>query len=141
MITIRQILAHKGNRIVGISSQASVTEAARTMSEHGVGSLAVLESNVIVGLVTERDLVLCLALRGSDAANATTATTMQSFVDIDVDDELMDGLRVMTNRRRRHLLVRQDGRCVGIVSIGDLAKAIHEEQLGTISSLCQYITS
>lgn len=140
MMTIRQILAHKGDRIVSIIAQASLSEAARTMSEHGVGALAVRDGEAIVGMLSERDLVLCLARLGSAAAAATAGTAMQAAVDIGIDDELMDGLRLMTDRRRRHLLVREEGRVVGMVSIGDLVKAVHEEQAGTISSLHQYIT-
>ncbi|MEK7412167.1 MAG: CBS domain-containing protein [Planctomycetota bacterium] len=140
MITIRQILNHKGDHVIGISSQNTLTDAARSMHEHGVGALTVHEGNDIIGLISERDLVLSLAQLGSEAANAAVAATMQPTADINVDDELMDGLRLMTDRRRRHLLVRQEGRCIGIVSIGDLVKAMHEEQVGTISSLHQYIT-
>ena len=140
MITIRQILAHKGGNVVGIDGTVSLAAAARTMSERGVGALAVRAGEAIVGVLSERDLVLCLAKLGATAADATAATVMQPALTIAIDDELMAGLHLMTNRRRRHLLVQQDGQIIGMVSIGDLVKAIHEEQVGTISSLHQYIT-
>ena len=140
MITIRQILAHKGGHIVGIGAACSLADAARTMSERGVGALAVWDGDTIVGMLSERDLVLHLATCGAGVANVTVATAMQPPADIGIDEELMGGLRQMTDRRRRHLLVREDGKIVGVISIGDLAKANHEEQVGTISSLHQYIT-
>ena len=140
MITIRQILAHKGDHIIGISQQASLTEAAETMSVHGVGALVVRDGEQIVGMLSERDLVLSLAKLSQGVAAATVSVAMQPSVDLDVDDDVMAGLREMTDRRRRHLLVRHLGQVVGVVSIGDLVKALHEEQVGTISSLHQYIT-
>lgn len=140
MITIRQILARKGDRIVGVDARTRIAGAAEVMSKEGVGALVVREGDAVVGLLSERDLVLCLARCGASAANSTAAEAMQASVDIGIDDDLMDGLRLMTDRRRRHLLVRQDGKVLGVVSIGDLVKAVHEEQVGTISSLHQYIT-
>ncbi len=140
MITIRKILGRKGERILGVEANATVAEAARAMSEHGVGALAVRQGPDIIGLLSERDLVLCLANVGLGTADVPAAKTMQPAVEIGIDDDIMDGLRLMTDRRRRHLLVREDGRIVGVVSIGDLVKALHDEQAGTISSLHQYIT-
>jgi len=140
MITIRQVLADKGARLLGIEATATLAEAAQVMSEKGVGALAVRSDNAIVGMLSERDVVLSVAKLGSSAANVPVRSVMQATVEITVDDELMDGLRLMTDRRRRHLLVRDQGHVVGMVSIGDLVKAVHEEQVGTISSLHQYIT-
>lgn len=140
MPTIRQVLLRKDDRLLGVDVQASLSEAAGIMSAQGVGALIVREDDAIVGLLSERDLVLCLARQGAAAAATPARQAMQPAVDIDIDDGLMDGLRLMTDRRRRHLLVRDGGRVVGVVSIGDLVKAVHEEQVGTISSLHQYIT-
>lgn len=140
MITIRQILSKKGDRIVGVGANADLAEAARTMSTQGVGALAVRDGQSIVGLLSERDLVLSLAQLGTGAATVTATVAMQPAPEIDIDEEILQGLRMMTDRRRRHLLVREEGRIVGMVSIGDLVKAMHEEQVGTISSLHQYIT-
>lgn len=140
MITIRQILAAKGGQVFSVQSQANLGEAATTMAERGIGALAVHEGEVIVGLLSERDLVVCLARQGVGAATAAVASVMQPPLHIDIDADLHDGLGQMTDRRRRHLLVQDHGRVVGMVSIGDLVKAVHDEQVGTISSLHQYIT-
>lgn len=140
MITIRQILAHKGNRILEIPASATLTEAAQAMSSQGVGALAVRANGDIIGLLSERDLVLRLARDGTRTATEPISDAMQPTVDIDIDEDLNTGLGLMTNRRRRHLLVRDGGTVVGMVSIGDLVKATLEEQAGTISSLHQYIT-
>lgn len=140
MITIRQILAHKGDRILDLPSTATLAEAAQAMSSHGVGALAIRDRGTITGLLSERDLVLRLAKDGAHAAAIPISEVMQPAVDIDVDEDLNAGLGLMTDRRRRHLLVREHGAVVGMVSIGDLVKATLEEQAGTISSLHQYIT-
>jgi CBS domain-containing protein len=140
MITIRHILAQKGDRILDIPASATLTEAAQEMSRHGVGALAVRADGAIIGLLSERDLVLRLAKDGTRTATEPISDVMQPTVDIDIDEDLNTGLGLMTNRRRRHLLVRDGGAVVGMVSIGDLVKATLEEQAGTISSLHQYIT-
>jgi CBS domain-containing protein len=111
------------------------------MSEHGVGALAVRDGDTIVGIVSERDLVLSLAKHGAGTAGEATAVAMQPVLSIDVEDDVMDGMRLMTDRRRRHVLVQERDQVIGLVSIGDLVKAVHEEQVGTISSLHQYITT
>lgn len=140
MITIRQILAHKGDRILEIPASATLTEAAQAMSSQGVGALAVRSNGTIIGLLSERDLVLRLARDGTRTATEPISDAMQPTVEIDIDEDLNTGLGLMTNRRRRHLLVRDGDRVAGMVSIGDLVKATLEEQAGTISSLHQYIT-
>ncbi len=140
MITIRQILAHKSSDVFGVGSKSTLADAAQAMADHGIGALAVRDGEAITGLLSERDLVLCLARLGTAAASATVASVMQPPLHIDIDEDLHDGLGQMTDRRRRHLLVQEHGVVVGMVSIGDLVKATVEEQAGTISSLHQYIT-
>lgn len=140
MITIRQILARKGSHIFGVSYLATAAEAASAMSSYGVGALAVRNGEAIVGLLSERDLVLCLAENGSDVAGITVMAAMHPPLEIEVDEDIQAALGMMTDRRRRHLLARDGERIVGMVSIGDLVKAGLEEQAGTITSLHQYIT-
>lgn len=140
MATLSRILARKGDRILDITDNASLVQAAQAMAGHGVGALAVRRDGTIVGVVSERDLVLLLARLGGAAASTPVGEAMQAAVEISADADLNQGLEMMTDRRRRHLLVRQEDQIVGLLSIGDLVKALHEEQVGTISSLHQYIT-
>lgn len=140
MATLAQILSRKGDRILDIDATATLTQAAQVMAAQGVGALVVRDGVFFTGLLSERDLVLRLAEQGSAAAGTLVRDAMQPAVEIAADADIDKGLSLMTDRRRRHLLVRQEGRVIGLVSIGDLVKALHEEQVGTISSLHQYIT-
>lgn len=141
MATIAQIVARKGNRIIDIPADATLTEAARIMAADGVGALVVREGVAFAGVLSERDLVLRLADQGAAAAATRVRDAMQVAVEIDSEADLDQGMALMTDRRRRHLLVRSEGRMMGLVSIGDLVKALHEEQVGTITSLHRYITT
>lgn len=141
MITIREILHTKGDRIVGIGAHATLAEAARCMSEHGVGALAVRDGSTVVGMLSERDLVLALAKHDAGAAATEVGQAMHPSTEIGPDDDIDEAMRRMTDRRRRHLLVRDGGATLGMVSIGDLVKAMQEEQAGTITSLHRYITA
>lgn len=141
MITIREILNGKGNRIVSVGSRATLADAARCMSEQGVGALAVCDGEEVAGMLSERDLVLALAGHRAEAAAMSVAAAMRPAAEIGPDDEIDEAMRRMTDRRRRHLLVRDGEVPIGMVSIGDLVKAMQEEQAGTITSLHRYITA
>jgi len=140
MSPISQVLSRKGGSVLAIDADATLHSAAQMMDRHGVGSLAVRSAGAIIGILSERDLVLQLA-RGAGAVVATTVRdAMHELHEIDWDDDVHYAMTLMTNRQVRHLLVRRQGALAGIVSIGDLVKATIAEQEDAIASLHQYIT-
>ncbi len=141
MSTVARIVARKGSRIIDVPAAVSLADAARIMAAEGVGALVVRDGVSFAGILSERDVVLRLAEQGAAAAGVAVREAMQAAVEIDGEADLEQAMALMTDRRRRHLLVRSEGRVLGLVSIGDLVKALHDEQVGTITSLHRYITA
>ena len=140
MITISQVLGHKGGAVLGISQDATLHAAALAMARHGVGSLAVHCDEAIVGILSERDVVLRLASHGGSVMATAVHDAMHAIHTVDWDDEVRQAMALMTDRQVRHLLVQRDGVTVGLVSIGDLVKATIADQEGEITHLHHYIT-
>lgn len=113
------------------------------MAEKGVGALLVRDGERVVGIVSERDYARRVILRGRRSSDTLVEAIMTAeVVDIDADRSVADGLALMTDRRIRHLPVRDaGGELLGVVSIGDLVKAVIEEQRMLIEQLEQYIKS
>lgn len=137
---IREILRRKGPKVVVVDEDASVLEAARVLVEHNIGSLVVVEGERPTGIITERD-VLRLTAREPGSLNRTRvgAVMTKDVVTTGPDDELHPMMGVMTERRIRHLPVLEDGRLVGIVSIGDLVNACRLMAEDENAHLRQYI--
>ncbi|MCP5151333.1 MAG: CBS domain-containing protein [Ectothiorhodospiraceae bacterium] len=143
MSTIRQLLRSKGDQIWSIGPRDSVYDAIALMAEKGVGALLVRDGERVVGIVSERDYARRVILRGRRSSDTLVEAIMTAeVVDIDADRSVADGLALMTDRRIRHLPVRDaGGELLGVVSIGDLVKAVIEEQRMLIEQLEQYIKS
>jgi CBS domain-containing protein len=142
MKTVRQLLADKGTAVHTIGPQAKVYEALQRMAQHDVGALVVLddEGNV-VGLVSERDYARKVILKGKFSKDVPVHEIMTSQVVCISSQQKMDAcMAIMTRRRVRHLPVLENDQLAGIISIGDVVKAIIEEQQSTIEELEQYIT-
>ena len=140
---VSAILEHKGNFVASIPPHSSVTEALRMLAVHGVGALVVSDDEqTIIGIISERDIVRRLH---DDAGTLTMRVNqlMTHTVHTTQPDCLVDTLmREMTDRRIRHVPVLDDqGRMVGIVSIGDAVKARLGELEGERSALIDYITT
>ncbi len=140
MPTALNILTAKGDGAVAISAHASLHDAARAMHDLGIGSLVVGSVADPLGIVAERDLVRRLAV-DRNASEATVAEVMGPVIEIDGETEIASCMQVMTDRRLRHLMVRDEGTFVGIVSIGDLVKAQLSAQHEAIAELDSYLHS
>jgi CBS domain-containing protein len=112
------------------------------MAEHSIGAVLVLRDGAIAGIVSERDYARKVVLLGR-ASNDTPIRDIMStpVVTVTPQDDLDHCMRLMTERRIRHLPVVQDGRVIGMLSIGDLVKAVIDEQRRTIEQLEAYIHS
>ena len=126
---IRHILEKKGQQCHSISPDQPVAEAVRLMIHNRIGSLVVLEREQLVGIVTERDVVWAAGQHGVDLVNMTVhdimAKTLVTCASEESLDHAMDLMtRNPTKRRIRHLPVIDDGKLVGLISIGDIVHAL-----------------
>jgi CBS domain-containing protein len=140
MITVRQLLEGKGTAIFTVDPDDPVLEAVQLMSDHHVGALLVMRGEQLVGIVSERDYARKVVLRGRSSSETPVWQIMSApVVAVTPEHTVQDCMRLMTDQRIRHLPVLRDDRVVGVVSIGDLVKAVIEEQARTIEQLESYI--
>ena len=140
MHSIRDILREKGSTIRSIDADETVYEAIRQMAEHGIGALLVLENDRPVGLLSERDYSRKVILRGLRSRETTVRTIMSSpLLTISPDASVQEGLSMMTEKYIRHLPVVDDSGVLGMVSIGDLVKAVIQDQQSLIEQLESFI--
>ncbi|HXO64407.1 MAG TPA: CBS domain-containing protein [Steroidobacteraceae bacterium] len=142
MTTVRMLLERKDRAIYSVEAQAPVLNAIRLMAEHGVGALLVMKGAALEGIVSERDYARKVILRGRSSSDTPVGDIMTSPVlTVSLDDTVQRCMQVMTDKRVRHLPVVDGGRVVGMVSIGDLVKAVIAEQQQQIEQLESYIHS
>lgn len=142
MRNVNQILAHKAGRLVTVPKEAPVLEVIRLMAEHHIGSVLVMQGSELVGIATERDYARKVILQGRSSADTPVGQIMSSpVVSVLPTDTAATCMQIMTARKIRHLPVLDEGRVVGMVSIGDLVKAVIEDQQQEIAQLQQYIAS
>ncbi|HZC86106.1 MAG TPA: CBS domain-containing protein [Steroidobacteraceae bacterium] len=142
MITVRQLLDKKGRQVFSIGPGAAVLEAIRLMAERHVGALLVMEGETLSGIVSERDYARKVILMGRSSADTPVRDIMTvAVVTVQPETPVEKCMQVMTERRVRHLPVIEAGRVVGMVSIGDLVKAVIAEQQQHIEQLESYIHS
>ncbi len=140
METIKQILAAKGREAYAVSPEASVLDAVRMMAEREVGALLVMEGERLEGIVSERDYARKVVLLGRSSGATTVREIMTADVVVaDPERSVQQCMSAMTEHRIRHLPVVDDGRVIGVVSIGDLVKAVIADQQATIEQLERYI--
>lgn len=120
---IQNILDRKGTEVVTIRATETVQTAADRMREHAIAALVVKSGDTIKGLVSERDIVHAVSRHGEEAlALAVSHIVTHGMVKVAPGDSLKRAMSLMTNHRVRHLPVIDDGKLVGIVSIGDVVK-------------------
>jgi CBS domain-containing protein len=140
MTVLNQLLDNKGRAVYSIAPGASVIDAIRSMADNHVGALLVMESQQLVGIVSERDYARKVILLGRSSATTAVREIMSSPVFTVAPDETVDdAMRLMTEQRIRHLPVVRGGKVIGVLSIGDLVKSVIEDQQHTIEDLRSYI--
>jgi len=138
--SIRAILRRKGAAVFSIDPDATVFDAIRQMEEHAVGALVILEHGAIVGVISERDYARKVALKGRSSKETTVREIMSApVVTVPLTASVMDAMKLVTERRVRHLPVMEDGAMVGLVSIGDLVNSTITSLADTVRDLNAYI--
>jgi len=142
MKTVRQLLAAKGTAVHTVAPDVTVYQALERMAEHNVGALVVLDdAGSVVGLMSERDYARKVILVGRASRDMKVSEIMSPDPQCIASDQNVQAcMELMTDRRFRHLPVVENGQLAGIISIGDVVKAIMEEQRDTIQELESYIT-
>jgi CBS domain-containing protein len=141
MYIVRDILREKGEQVWTISPQATVYEALELMAEKNCGALVVVESGKVTGIFSERDYARKVILKGRASKTTTVGELMTTEVYyVKPDDTIEDCMGLMTQKRMRHLPVLDDDKLAGIISIGDVVKAIISDREFTIRELERYIT-
>lgn len=140
MRTVKQLLDDKGRRIVAIAPEAPVLEAIQIMADEHIGALLVMRDDAVAGICSERDYARKVILRGRSSAETEVWEIMSSPVlTVGPDDTVNGCMRLMTTHRIRHLPVIEEGVATGMLSIGDLVKAVIEDQQQEIDQLKQYV--
>ena len=138
--TVASILQHKGSDVWSVSPQASVFDAIATMAGKSVGAVLVMSGVELVGILSERDYARKVILQGRSSKDTSVSEIMSApVISVAPDTTVHHCMEIVTTNRIRHLPVVDQGRVVGVVSIGDLVRklvATHEE---TINHLHEYI--
>lgn len=140
MLKVKDILADKGREIFAIAPEEPVLAAVQMMAERSVGALLVMRGSELAGIVSERDYARKVVLKGRSSAETAVWEIMSSPVtSVGPEDTVNTCMMLMTEHKFRHLPVLAGGRVLGVLSIGDLVKAVIEEQQREIVELKRYI--
>jgi CBS domain-containing protein len=142
MINVRHVLDRKGRSVFRVGPDEPVLEALRLMAEHQVGALVVMKGEQLVGIISERDYARKVILLGRASSDTPVSLIMSpKVITVGPNETVQACMETMTAHRLRHLPVMERDRVAGVVSIGDLVKAVIEEQQQTIEQLETYIHS
>ena len=141
MTTVRDILRTKGNQIWSVSPDTTVFDALELMAEKNVGALVVLDGENLVGIFSERDYARKIILKGKASRETSVEEIMTTEVTTVRPGQSVDEcMALMTDKRIRHLPVFEEEKLVGLISIGDVVKAVISEREFIIKQLESYIT-
>ena len=144
MKTVRQLLDAKGNSILSISSDSTVYDALVIMAEKHVGALLIMDAGHLVGIFSERDYARSVVLKGKSSKDTPikeVITPGSLLITVNPGQTVEECLNLVSDKRIRHLPVLEDGKVIGVLSIGDLVKATIEYQQFLIQQLESYIHS
>ena len=140
--TVGGMLEVKGTRVFAVEPSTMVYDAIARMDEWRVGALLVMQDDRLIGIVSERDYTRRVILRGRASRDTPVEDIMtRDVITVRRDTSLGDCLGIVTKHGIRHLPVVEDGRVVGVISIGDLVRTVLAQQAEQISSLKSYIQS
>ena len=142
MRSVRQLLEAKAPEVFAIGPDAPVIDAIRLMADKCNGALLVMQTGQLAGIVTERDYARKIVLQGRSSHDTPVRDIMTSqVVTVRLDDSIDHCMQLVTDKRIRHLPVLERDAVLGVVSIGDLVRAVIEDQQVEIDQLQRYIAS
>ena len=142
MHTLRQLLGNKTAEVYSVAPNDSVIDAIRLMAQKGVGAVLVMEGVELVGIVSERDYARKVVLHGRSSADTAVREIMTAeVVTVGLQQTVAQCMHIVTEHRIRHLPVKDGDEVVGVISIGDLVKAVIEDQKVQLDELQRYIAS
>jgi CBS domain-containing protein len=142
MLTVRELLAKKGNQVWSVSPDATVYDALQLMAERNVGAVLVRSDDLLVGVVSERDYARQVILKGKASRDTPVREIMTTrVVCVSPERTIEDCMALMTEKHIRHLPVLNGDALLGVLSIGDVVKAVISEKQFLIEQLESYITS
>jgi CBS domain-containing protein len=138
---VRNIIQTKGNAVFSVQSGITVYNALELMFEKSIGALLVVDNGKFVGIFTERDYARKLILKGKSSKETLIREVMtERPITVALDTSIEDCMKIMSDKKIRHLPVMENDKLVGLISVGDVVKFIIEEQKFIIENLEQYIT-
>jgi CBS domain-containing protein len=142
MGTVKNLLQKKGNIVHSVSPASCVYDALEVLENKNLGALVVVEDETLIGIFTERDYARKVVLKGRSSKETCIKDIMTDRpVFVTPQNTIDDCMQIMTDKTIRHLPVLDNGKLVGIISIGDLVKFIIEEKNFIIENLEHYIVS
>ena len=140
MRTVRQLLESKAPEVFAIGPDQPVLDAIKLMADKRIGALLVMQGGRLVGILSERDYARKIVLQGRSSATTPVSEIMTGqVVSVRLDDTAERCMQLVTDRRIRHLPVVDGGHVLGVVSIGDLVRAVIEDQQLELDQLQRYI--
>jgi CBS domain-containing protein len=140
LISVRDLLRLKGDAVWSVTLETSVVDALQQLSEKDIGALLVMEDDQIAGIISERDVVRKIAeTEDFRLENPVSAYMTADVITISPTQTIEDCMTLMTEERIRHLPVVEDEKLVGMISIGDVVKAVITSQEFTIDQLTKFI--
>jgi CBS domain-containing protein len=142
MRSVRHLLEAKAPEVFAIGPDAPVIDAIRLMAEKRIGAVLVIDAGRLAGIMSERDYARKIVLQGRSSSSTAVREIMTAeVVSVGLDDTVDHCMQLVTHRRIRHLPVVREGEVLGVVSIGDLVKAVIEDQQVELDQLQRYIAS
>ena len=141
MRRVKRILETKGNDVWSIEPSASVYDAIHLLAEKEIGALLVMKNDQLVGIFSERDYARQIILKDRSSEDTKVDDIMtRDVIHVGPNDEIGDCMTLMTENRIRHLPIIEEKKVVGIISIGDLVRAVMAIQESTINDLKKFIS-
>jgi CBS domain-containing protein len=138
---VSDILKGKSNNIYSVNGQSTVYEAIKLMGEKNIGALLVMEADKLAGILSERDYARKVVLKGKASRETQVKEIMtENVLTVTKEDTIETCMTIMTEKHIRHLPVVENGKVLGMVSIGDVVNGIIESQKETIAHLQNYIS-
>lgn len=142
MLTVKQLLDRKQTELFHVAPDAAVIEALRLMAVHGIGAVAVLQGKRLVGMLSERDYARKVVLLERSSSDTQVVDIMSTgVITVALSDDIGYCMKMMTDHRVRHLPVCMADAAIGMISIGDVVKAVMEQQQVELEQLHRYIAS